>query len=75
MYGKSLQGAISCIFNGNFRKYCSNSTAVQLLRMCPLEIQLMVEPGGPVVIATGSEVRGFKPGRGGWIFSGLKNPE
>ena len=29
-----------------------------------------VDPGGPVVIilATGSEVRGFKRGRGRWIF-------
>ena len=25
--------------------------------------------------ATGSEVRGFKPGRGRWIFSERKNPE
>ena len=33
--------------------------------------------GCPVVIivATGFEVRGFKPGRGQWIFSELKNPE
>ena len=31
---------------------------------------LKVDPGGPVVIvlATGSEVRGFKPDRGRWIF-------
>ena len=30
-----------------------------------------VDPGGPVVIilATGSEVRGFKPGRGRWLSS------
>ena len=29
-----------------------------------------VDPGGPVVIilASGSEVRGFDPGRGRWIF-------
>ena len=36
------------------------------------------DPGGPVVIilATGSEIRGFKPGRGRWIFfSERKNPE
>ena len=35
-----------------------------------------VDPGGPVVIilATGSEVRGFKPGRGQWIFLERKNP-
>ena len=35
------------------------------------------DPGGPVVIilATGPEVRGFKPGRGRWIFSERKNPE
>ena len=32
---------------------------------------------GPVVIilATGSEVRSFKPGRSRWIFSERKNPE
>ena len=31
----------------------------------------LVDPGGPVVIilATGSEVCGFKPGQGRWIFS------
>ena len=36
-----------------------------------------VDPDGPVVIilATGPEVRGFKPGRGRWIFSERKNPE
>ena len=36
-----------------------------------------VDPGGPAVIilVTGSEVRGFKPGRGRWIFSERKNPE
>ena len=35
------------------------------------------DPGGPVVIilATGSEVRGFKPGQGRWIFSENKNSE
>ena len=29
-----------------------------------------VDPGGPVVIilASGSEIRGFDPGRGRWIF-------
>ena len=36
-----------------------------------------VDPGGPVVIilATGSEVRWFKPGRGRWIFSERKTPQ
>ena len=36
-----------------------------------------VDPGGPVVIilATGSEVRGFKPGRSRRTFSERKNPE
>ena len=35
------------------------------------------DPCGPVVIilATGSEVRVFKPGRGRWIFSERKSPE
>ena len=35
------------------------------------------DPGGPVVIilATGPEVRGFKPGRRPWIFSQRTNPE
>ena len=38
---------------------------------------ISVDPGGPVVIilASGSEVRGFDPGRGRWIFSERKNPE
>ena len=36
-----------------------------------------VDPGGPMVIilATGSAVRGFKPGRGRWMFSERKNLE
>ena len=36
-----------------------------------------VDPGGAVVVilATGSEVRWFNPGRGRWIFSERKNPE
>ena len=28
-----------------------------------------------IILATGSEVRGFDPGRGRWIFSERKNPE
>ena len=28
-----------------------------------------------IILATGSEVRMFKPGRGRWIFSERKNPE
>ena len=36
-----------------------------------------VDSGDPVVVilAIGSEVRGFKPGRCRWIFSERKNPE
>ena len=36
-----------------------------------------VDPGGlgVVILASGSEVRGFDPGRGRWIFSECKNPE
>ena len=39
-------------------------------------MQFDVDPGGPLVIIliTGSEVRGFKPGRGSWILSERKNP-
>jgi hypothetical protein len=29
---------------------------------------------GGIVLATGPKVRGFKPGRGRWIFKGDKNP-
>ena len=47
---------------------------------CPPQLLLWrhrVDPGGPVVIifVTGSEVRGFKPGRDRWIFSERTNPE
>ena len=37
----------------------------------------MVDPGGPMVIilSTGSEVRGFIPGRVRWIFPERQNPE
>ena len=39
-------------------------------------LQNLVDPVGPaVILATGSEVRGFKPGRSRWIFSERKNPE
>ena len=36
-----------------------------------------VDPGGSVVIIlfSGSEVRGFDPGRGRWFFLERKNPE
>ena len=42
-----------------------------------LIIQAIVDSGGPVVIilASGSEVCAFDPGRGRWIFSERKNPE
>ena len=42
-----------------------------------LVTNIFVDPGGPVVtiLASGSEVRGFDPGRGRWIFSERKNPE
>ena len=38
---------------------------------------VIVDPGSPVVIilASGSEVRVFDPGRGRWIFSEHKNFE
>ena len=37
----------------------------------------IVSPGGlgVVILASGSEVRGFDPGQGRWIFSERKNPE
>ena len=37
-------------------------------------ISWLVDPGGPVVIilASGSEVRGFDPGRSRWIFQSVK---
>ena len=36
-----------------------------------------VDPGvlGVIILASGSEVRGFDPSRGRWIFSERKNPE
>ena len=36
-----------------------------------------VDPGGlgVIILASGSEVRGYDPGRGRWIFSERKNPE
>ena len=41
---------------------------------CP---KLIVDPGalGVIKLASGSEVCGFDPGRGRWIFSERKNPE
>ena len=42
-----------------------------------LLLKSQVDPGGPVVIklASGSEVLGFDPGRGRWVFLERKNPE
>ena len=39
--------------------------------------EVTVDPSGPVVIilVSGSEVCGFDPGRGRWIFPERKNPE
>ena len=36
-----------------------------------------VDPGGlgVIILASGSEFRGFDPDRGRWIFSERKNPE
>ena len=56
-------------------------------RVCNFKLQInktfvpiytfFVDPGGPMVIthSSGSEVRGFDPGRGLWNFSERKNPE
>ena len=43
----------------------------------PADSCTVVDPGDPMVIifATGSEIRGFNPGRDRWIFSERKNPE
>ena len=51
---------------GEWRKL--HSAELHALHSSP---NMIVDPGGPVVIilATGSEVREFKPGRGRWIFS------
>ena len=40
-------------------------------------IPTLFDPGGPVVniLAAGSEARGFRTGRGRWIFSERENPE
>ena len=42
----------------------------------PIILEEKVDTCGPVVIilASGSEVRGFDPGRCRWIFSERKNP-
>ena len=47
------------------------------LRLATLYSIWLVDPDSPVIIilATGSEVRGFKPVRGRWIFLERKNPE
>ena len=50
---------------------------MQCTDFCDIITRAWINPDGPVVIilATGSEVRGFKPGRGQWIISERKNPE
>ena len=47
------------------------------LSYSPLDPRFAGSNGGPVVITltSGSEVHGFKPDRGRWIFSESKNPE
>ena len=60
--------------------YCSGGEhSVKSVRPA-LEMEASKEerrPGGPVVIllSSGSEVGGFDPGRGRWIFSERKNPK
>ena len=48
-----------------------------ILMLQHLKKYIIEDSGGPVVIilATGPEVRGFKPGLGRWIFSEIKNRE
>ena len=53
---------------------------ISLLRLQhwkPCLSSVLVDHGGPVfiILATGSEVSGFSPGRGRWIFSESKNAE
>ena len=50
------------------------SMHVPALTLPGLVISLIVDPGGPVVIifASGSEIRGFDPGRHRWIFQSVK---
>ena len=43
-----------------------------MLLLCPIDDHSGL---GVIIIASGSEVRGFDPNRGRWIFSERKNPE
>ena len=58
--------------------YSAHSGIVLHTNMFITEIELllseMVDPGGPVVmiLTSRSEVRGFDPGRGRWIFQSVK---
>ena len=61
-----------------FSELRRNSIFTEVMVIVSLIINCyIIDPSGPVVpiLATGSEVRGFKPGRGRWIFSERKNSE
>ena len=61
----------------SFRFSLKLNIVSQFISLTIFYISLSVGPGSPMVIilATGSKVRGYKPGGGRWIFSERKNPE
>ena len=69
------------IFKENICKYLQKyfrfDNTFLTLRLATLHSSGHVDPGGPVVIilATGFEDRGLKPGHGQFIFSESKNPK
>ena len=62
---------ISCV------PYCSSNLYISCVLQTFHTLFILVDPGDLVVIilASGSEVCRFDPGRGRWIFSERKNPE
>ena len=75
--------ALIISFLHTFASVSNMSSSNEILEVLSLVVRVKMscivwcDQGGPVVIiiATGPEVCGFKPGRGRWIISDRKNPE
>ena len=66
---------IGIISAKSYSLYCHSGSNLTLFKY--VRYIKKVDPGGPVVIilASGTEVHGFHPGRCRWILSERKNPE
>ena len=64
----------SCMRRIGLSAWCLQGAIIYAHRVLLVTTTTKVDPGGPVVIifASGSEVHGFNPSRGRWIFQSIK---